>query len=126
MRIDDALARTWMSKTEAAAREVPWDFDPRVSLVIERFFEEYSEWPVSRQAVNRRVAKAATLADEVSADDVYPHCLRATAATYMAARGLDVLPLQAMFGWADLKTAQRYIQSSGENTARALHMIHSR
>lgn len=126
LELDDALEYAWSAKTDAAAREVPWDFDPRTSLAIERFFDEYDEWPVSRQAVNRRVNRAAELADDLQVGDVYPHCLRGTAATFHAARGLDVLPLQAMFGWADLSTAQRYIQQSGENTARALHGIHSR
>jgi len=125
LTLDEALQTAWSAKTEAAARDVPWDFEPRVALTIERFFEQYDEWPVSRQGVNRRVQRAAEEADGVDSDNVYPHALRATAATYHAARGLDVLPLQSLFGWSDLKTAQRYIQSSGENTARALHMVHT-
>jgi integrase len=126
LALDDALAYSWSAKTDAAAREIPFDFDPRVSLAVERFFEKYDEYPTSRQSVNRRVTKAAETAPQLDATDVYPHALRATAATFHAARGLDVLPLQAMFGWADLSTAQNYIQKSGENTARALHGIHSR
>lgn len=126
LTFEDALEYSWSAKTDAAAREIPFDFDPRVSLAVERFFEKYDEFPVSRQAVNRRVTKAAETAPQLDASEVYPHCLRATAATFHAARGLDVLPLQAMFGWADLSTAQNYIQKSGENTARALHGIHSR
>jgi len=126
MTLDEALEFAWSAKTQSAAREIPFDFDPRVELAIERFFERYEEWPVSRQGVNRRVERAAEEAPQLNVDDVYPHALRATAATHHAARGLDVLPLQAMFGWADLSTAQNYIQKSGENTARALHSIHSR
>jgi len=126
MSIEDALAHAWSAKTDAAAREVPFDFDPRTSLAIERFFDRYDEWPVSRQGINRRVNKAAELADTLTPDNIYPHALRATAATYHAGRGLDVIPLQSLFGWSDLATAQHYIQSSGENTARALHMAHSR
>lgn len=126
LELDEALEYAWSAKTDAAAREVPFDFDPRVSLVVERFFDKYDAWPCSRQAVNRRVTRAAEEAPQLDASEVYPHCLRSTASTFHAARGLDVLPLQAMFGWADLSTAQRYIQKSGENTARALHGIHSR
>jgi integrase len=124
--VGDAISASWSPKTSAAVREVPFDFDPRVSLAVERFFDEYDRYPCSRQSVNRRVSAAAEHADGLSADDVFPHALRSTAATYHAGRGLDVLPLQSLFGWAQLDTAQRYIKSSGENTARALHMIHSR
>jgi len=126
LTLNEALSYAWSAKTDASAREVPFDFDPRVSLVVERFFDEYDAFPTSRQSVNRRVNRAAEEADQLEPTDIYPHCLRATAATFHAARGLDVLPLQALFGWADLSTAQNYIQRSGENTARALHGIHSR
>jgi integrase len=126
MSFDEALELCWSPKTDAAAREVPFDFDPRVELTIERFFDRYDEYPTSRQSVNRRVDSAAEAAEGLDADDVFPHALRSTAATFHAARGLDVLPLQAMFGWSEISTAQNYIKKSGENTARALHMIHSR
>jgi len=125
LTLDNALTMCWSPKTDAASREVPFDFDPRVSLVMERFFDQYDEYPCSRQSVNRRVDKAAAHADGIDSDDVFPHALRSTAATYHASRGLDVLPLQAMFGWSEISTAQNYIKKSGENTKRALHMIHS-
>jgi len=123
---EEALEMRWTPKTEAAAREVPYDFDPRAALVVERFFEKYDEWPVSRTGINRRVKKAAELADEVQKDGVYPHCLRATAASYHAGRGLNAITLQSLFGWAQMSTAQNYIQQSGENTARQLRQVHSR
>lgn len=126
MSIEDALAHAWSAKTDSSAREVPFDFDPRASLAIERFFDTYDEWPVSRQGINRRVQKAAELADTLNPDNIYPHCLRATASTFHAGRGLDVLPLKSLFGWVNIGTAQHYIAESGENTARALHMVHSR
>lgn len=123
---EDALSETWTPKTDAAVREIPYSFDAETELMIERFFDRYDEYPCSRQSVNRRVTRAAEAATDLDPERVFPHCLRATAATYHAGRGLDVLPLQSLFGWSDLSTAQRYIQSSGENTARALHMVHSR
>ena len=126
MTLDEALRYSWSAKTDAAAREVPFDFDPRTELAIERFFDRYEEYPCSRQSINRRIKRAAEEAPELDPDDIYPHCLRATAATAMAARGLDILPMQSMFGWSDISTAQAYIAQSGENTARALHSIHSR
>lgn len=123
---EEALANRWQPKTMAAAREVPWGFDPRVELAIERFFDRYDGWPLSSNAVNRRVKAAADAADELEPADVFPHALRATAATYHANRGLDALPLQSLMGWVELSTAQSYVATSGENTARALHAVHSR
>ncbi|WP_238532831.1 site-specific integrase [Halalkalicoccus jeotgali] len=119
-----ALARAWTPKTDSAARSIPFDFDPRTDLVIERFFERYEKFPHSKQAVNRRVNKAAEVTDELDEDSIYPHCLRATAATYHASRGLSALPLQSMLGWSDLSTSQKYVRRSGEATARALRTVH--
>jgi site-specific recombinase XerD len=55
---------------------------------------------------------------------IYPHCLRATAASYHAYRGVAPVPLQALMGWSDLATAQKYIRISGTATARAVRNIH--
>jgi len=126
MSAEHARQYSWSAKTDAAERGVPFDFSPRCEIAIERFFDEYDHWPVSKTVLNRRIKEAASEASELTEDDVTPHGLRATAATYHAGRGLDVLPLQSLLGWAQLSTARCYIQSSPENTARALHQIHSR
>lgn len=126
LEIAEAIAKFWQPKTAAAAREIPFDFSPRTELVLERYFDRFDRWEWSAQAVNRRLTKAAELAEEIEADAIYPHALRATAASFHAARGLRVLPLQAMFGWAKASTAQHYVKRSGENTARALTRVHSR
>jgi len=123
---EDALAQCWSPKTEAAARSVPFDFDSRAEIIVERFFDRYDAYPRSRTSINRRVKAAAEAADEIEAADVYPHCLRATAATFHASRGLNAVTLQAMFGWASLSTAQKYIRKSGKATQRELQNIHSR
>lgn len=124
--VEEALEDRWRPKTEAANREVPFDFDPRVELAIERFFDTFDGWERSCQVVNRRIKRAAEHAPDLDAAEIWPHGLRSTAASYHAARGLDSLTLQALLGWADLSTARKYVKSSGENTARALHQTHSR
>lgn len=126
LEYDDAVDQMWRAKTSAASRAIPFDFDPRVEIAIERYFDRWDQWMYSHTAVRRRIKKATAAADELEDDSVYPHALRASAATFHAGRGLDVLPLQAMMGWANASTAQCYVQSSPENTARALHQIHSR
>lgn len=126
LTVEEALGDAWTPKTQAAARDVPFGFSVRIELALEDLIDEHGGWPLSVQAIPRRVTAAAEAApDEVAADDVRPHGLRATAASYHAARGLETLPMQAMFGWAQLSTAEKYVASSSANTRRALNAIHS-
>ena len=123
LSVEDAEGMMWQPKTSAAAREVPFDVDSRAELVIERYFDRFDEFQISQTGVNRRVKRAAEHAEGLEPDEIYPHCLRATAATRFASRGLDVIALQSMFGWANLSTAHNYIRRSGENTARAIRDV---
>lgn len=126
--VETALDWTWTPKTKAAARDVYFGFDPRLKLYIERFFDRnvVDGWPASANAVNRRVNRAAEEADGLKRSMVHPHALRATAATWHSSRGLEMLPLMQLMGWAQPQTAEVYIGRSGENTARQLNAIHSR
>lgn len=123
--LEDALACTWSAKTDAAAREIPFDFDPRVSLVVERFFDRFDGWEWSAQAVNRRVKRAAEHATGLDPEDVRPHSLRATAASHHAGRGLEMHALMQHFGWAKASTADCYLSRNSKNTARQLDSIHT-
>lgn len=121
-----AMKERWKPKTDKSVRSVPFDFSPRVELVMERFFNEYNKWPFSKQTINRRVKSAAEKAQDIDSETTYPHCLRATAATYHASRGLEALQLQTLLGWADVETARKYVRLTGEHTARALRNAHNR
>jgi integrase len=113
----------WNAKTEAAAREIPFDAEARAEIALERYFDRFDEFKTSKSGVNRRINRAAEYADELEPDDIHPHGLRSTAASYWAARGLGTIPLQAMFGWSEMSVAKRYVASSGERTARAVRNI---
>lgn len=113
----------WNAKTAAAAREVPFDASPRAEIALERYFDRFDRFQVSKSGVNRRIERAAEKAIELSPEDIHPHGLRSTAASYWAGRGLRAIPLQAMFGWADLQVAKRYVANSGERTARAVRNV---
>lgn len=126
LSMDEALSWMWVPKTEAAARDIYFGFDARLKLAIERYFDgAYDRFGASGTAINRRVKKAAERAPELDPDNVRPHSLRATAATYHAGRGLELLPLMQMMGWAQPQTAEIYIGRNGTNTARQLDAIHS-
>lgn len=121
---EEALELRWHPKTVASARAIPFDLSLRVELCIERFANRYDSFPRSRSTVNRRVQEAAEYAD--LRGRVYPHCLRATAASFHAYKGVAPVPLQALMGWSDLATAQKYIRISGTATADALRQVHHR
>ncbi|WP_311170658.1 site-specific integrase [Halobellus ordinarius] len=122
---ETALEWMWVPKTKAAAREIYYGWDPRAAMYIERYFDspEYSRYEASGAAVNRRVKKAAELGG-LNPESIHPHALRATAATFHAARGLAPTALMQMFGWANLDTAEVYIGRNSGNTARQLDAIH--
>jgi len=120
-----ALADQWTAKTPAAARQVYFGFSARVSLHVERFFDNFDAWVWSSAAVNRRVKRAAELADGLEREDVRPHSLRATAASHHAGRGLEMHGLMQMMGWAQASTAEVYLSRNSKNTARQLDSIHN-
>jgi integrase len=118
--LEEAKQSMWSPKTAAGAREIPFGAAPRAEIVIEQFFDRFGAWPHTRQSINRRVDRAAEQAADIHPGDVYPHALRATAASRFAARGLDVFSLKNVMGWSCLSTAQCYVADSGERTARAI------
>lgn len=122
--IDIAMHERWNPKTPTSARAIPFDFNARVHSVVKCFFDEFDEYPHSRVSINRRVNRVAENAG-VPKDAIYPHALRATAATWHAYKGLTAVPLQSMMGWRQISTAQKYIRLSGGATADALRDVHS-
>lgn len=121
---DEAISRMWSPKTPTSARAVPFDFTQRVRDTVEAFFFGRDEYPKSRSSINRRVDDAAEAAGW-NTSRVYPHSLRATAATWHAYQGLPAPALQSLFGWSKISVAQKYLRLSGSATAKALSDAHS-
>lgn len=118
---ESELAETaWAAKTDAAAREIPFDSVVRAGLAVDRFFEHFDAFPHSQSAVNRRVDRMARQAQGIEEGDVYPHALRASAATFWADHGLNAHSLKGLMGWSQLSTARNYISDSSERTASAM------
>lgn len=116
---EEALAGRWTPKTQASIRTVPFGFDERVAETIEAFFFHHEHYPGSRCSVNRRVDRLAEAAG-MATDRLYPHALRATAATHHAFQGVPIAALQALFGWSDLATPKKYIRLSGAAADKAM------
>jgi len=115
---EEALDLRWSPKTQNSARLIPYDFDVRVQLVFEDFFDNYSKFPKSKCTINRRIS---TVVEKSQLEnDVYPHSLRATAAMLHASRDVSPYSLMATMGWETLETARAYIGSSDTSAAREL------
>jgi integrase len=122
--VEGILEDYWRPKTDAAVRDIPFGFAPRVAVAVEWLIDEYSGWPHSFSTLQRRLDQALECAPELDRDSTTLHGLRGTAASFHAGRGLDPGPLQSMFGWSDLQTARNYIAVDGEMTRRALSEVH--
>lgn len=119
---EEAISRRWKPKTKQSARRVPYDFDIRAEMLIEEFFEEFEAWTKSKSTVNRRIERLAERAEiEI---DVYPHALRATAASTHASRGVSAYSLMSTMGWSDISTARAYINGNDEQAAREIRSKH--
>jgi len=119
---DEIANNWWQPKTPASVRTVPFDFDTRLQLCVERFFDQYDRFPVSKATLNRRVKKAAKKSE--LENRIYPHSLRATAATTHAARDVSPYALMSVMGWRDMDTARKYISASDESAAIELRSKH--
>lgn len=119
---EEALSRRWKPKTPQSAREVPFDFDIRVQMTIEDFFDEFDSWEKSKSTLNRRIDRIAEVCEEDI--EIYPHALRATAASTHASREVSAYSLMSIMGWSDIGTARSYINSNNEKAAREIRSKH--
>lgn len=121
--LETALQERWSPKTRHSVRTIPFGFDDRIGEVLEEFFFHRDDYPRSRSSINRRVDRVCVEAG-YDPESLYPHALRATAATYHAYAGVPVAALQSLFGWAELQTAQKYVRLSGGATQQALETVY--
>lgn len=123
--VEDARALYWKPKS-AGSRSVYYGFSPRVELIVERFIDRWDGWPVGYQSLLRRINTAAEPAAGVDEEELTPHPLRATAATHLAGKGMELSALMQHFGWSSAVIPTIYINRSPEATASQLSAIHSR
>lgn len=118
----DAMAKRWEPKTPHAIRAIPYDFNEDLATRFEELVGS-DGYTKSRVSVNRRVNRVAEAAG-MDKGDLYPHSLRASAATHHAYRGLPGSALQSLMGWSDISVANKYVRLTGEQTAKALRKTH--
>jgi integrase len=90
-----------------------------LATIIEAYFIMADRLPWgTRTGVYKAVKRLAKLAGIVK--PLTPHGLRATGATWFAEAGWTTEELKQHFGWRLIKTAQHYVESSGEAAIRAM------
>ncbi|MEI6795357.1 MAG: site-specific integrase [Methanomassiliicoccales archaeon] len=109
----------WTPKRADSARTIPaLKISSRAWEAARDFFTAHPSLDMTRMTVYRivvRVAERSGLKKKV-----YPHCLRATAATKLAYRVHNPIVLCDIFGWKQLKMAEVYIRRAGGRTEAEL------
>ena len=110
--IPSRTAAGWTPKTKWSARTIPaLKWSKRAWEATRAYFTAHDRMDVHRTTVYRivdRVAQRAKLHCRV-----YPHSLRATAATRTAYRIKNPQVLCDLFGWGQLAIAQYYVRRAG-------------
>ena len=100
----------WMPKTKKGARNIPL-IEPRLKEVLRSWFTLNERVAMDRSTLWRIVKRVAEKSGLTRRG--YPHSLRATFATKLAYLGMSEASIQHIMGWENIKTAGRYVQSSG-------------
>ena len=115
----------WRPKSSAGARTIPaLDMSPNGWDAIRRYMTAHEGIDISRQTIYRRTVKLSHAAGMTRR--IYPHALRATAATEAAYKINNPSVLCDIFGWSDLKTAQIYIRRAGGQAQEAVKRAYGR
>ncbi len=108
---EEVLESYWKVK-DSSDRDVKVPTE-RDAEIIELYFEEVPYTDVSYSTVNRRLKKVAEIVGEPGLHRMYPHMMRATAATHLAHSGFLPYALDVQFGWSDENTKTKYIRATG-------------
>jgi len=112
----------WTPKRPDSARTIPaLKMSPRAWEAIRTYFTAHPSLDMTRMTVYRIVQKVALRSDLKR--KVYPHSLRATAATRIAYKVTNPVVLCDLFGWKQLKMAEYYIRRAGGRTELELDRV---
>lgn len=103
------------------SRIVPFGKFRFVSSIVTAFFTLEKSVSLSRVAVYSRVQRLAKRAGIER--PVTVHGLRATGATWCAQAGFSSSALREMFGWAEIATADHYLERSSAAAMRAMDSL---
>jgi len=99
---------SWHPKTKAGVREIPMNFE--VKRLLYDWFDKNKSIGMNRTTIYRIVKRVGQRLRPFK--KVYPHSLRATFASMMAAQGMPAVDIQTLMGWEKLDTANNYVKST--------------
>lgn len=112
--IDSITTAFWTPKTKKGARKIP--LRKTALPIFVKYFGAFHKVGKSRQTIWKHIsaiAKKTTITKEV-----YPHSLRATAATFWASMGVPAPILQSIMGWENIETANEYVEVDMDTAVR--------
>lgn len=121
---EKALRRRWEPKNPSAERVIWYGWNDQLVDLIDEFMIQNEEYGSSRVSVNRRVKTIAKECEMISEEKVYPHALRAHAATSLAKKGMRAYQLKEFMGWAEVDGAMPYIKMASGDVRHELKRIH--
>lgn len=112
----------WKPKSSASSRT--FKVHPQLKPVLEEYLAGHDRLGITRCRVWQIIK---TLAEKARIlHNVYPHAMRATAATELAHWGISSVALQYTFGWARLRSAEAYVKSDMKRAMAETEEIYSR
>lgn len=117
-------AEYWQPKTQAAVRDIPFEWSGRVQEAISMLIDLHGGWPYSQSTLQRRMTDALDAAPGIGEDITSLHGLRGTAASYHAGNGVQKEALKQMMGWRSDRTPAKYLRIDGQQTRRALAEVY--
>ncbi|MFC2069416.1 tyrosine-type recombinase/integrase [Chloroflexota bacterium] len=112
----------WKPKTKKGARTIL--IHPMLLPVMREFLANNESLGISRVAIWAHVKKIARQAHIFR--NVYPHCLRATAATMLSLEKISAPSLKYTMGWSSLQAAEDYIKSEMHQAHSELNQIYQK
>jgi len=111
----------WRPKTRRGARTIL--IHHTLLPIISEYLGSHEELGLTRQRIWQIVQELGRYA---GIPHVYPHCLRATAATILAYDGISAPSLQYNFGWARLSSAEEYVKSDMKRAMKETGEIYAK
>ena len=113
----------WQPKSKSGSRIVP--LVDKLEPIVTGFYATNTGIDRTRQTAWVYVKDTAIRAG-ISPAAIFPHALRATAATYFASKGFTATELCYMLGWSDIAMASHYISlvQSRRSVEIKMHELH--
>lgn len=121
---ETALRTRWKPKNEES-RTIWFGFDESLVELIDEYLYKNGEFARARVTINRRIDRVAEACEMVNKSEIYPHALRAHAATFHANKGMRAFHLKEFMGWSDVDGAMPYIKMASGDVRSELKRIHT-